>query len=151
SSRSNNSKSTPVALRENRLKLTPPSTTVAPRGELWLVCCMSQAPLVMEKTAACQGGASREKPRPCTAAPRVAPARCGRAGDAPPTPPDAADAAYGDLPPARGCGLRTPGCGQAQACLALLFTPDAVSESLTSFQGLEDRRCAHNCPVNWMG
>ena len=34
SSRSKNSSSTPVAVRENRLKLTPPSTTVAPRGEL---------------------------------------------------------------------------------------------------------------------
>ena len=32
SSRSKNSSSTPVAVRENRLKLTPPSTTVAPRG-----------------------------------------------------------------------------------------------------------------------
>src|SRR5260370_6696127 len=34
SSRSNNSSSTPVALRENTLKLMPPSTTVAPRGQL---------------------------------------------------------------------------------------------------------------------
>src|SRR5262245_61316859 len=33
SSRSKKSSSTPVLLRENRLKLTPPSTTVAPRGE----------------------------------------------------------------------------------------------------------------------
>ena len=44
SSRSKNSNSTPVALREYRLKLTPPSTTVAPRGALWPGCCMSQAP-----------------------------------------------------------------------------------------------------------
>src|ERR1043165_1137779 len=34
SSRSNNNSSTLEAVRENRLKLTPPSTTVAPRGEL---------------------------------------------------------------------------------------------------------------------
>src|SRR5215831_16295278 len=34
--------------------------------------------------------------------------------------------------------------------LSLLFTPDAVSEGLTSFQSLEDRRCAHNCPVHWI-
>src|SRR5947207_10186489 len=34
SSRSKNTSSTPEAVRENRLKLTPPSTTVAPRGEL---------------------------------------------------------------------------------------------------------------------
>src|SRR5262245_32053330 len=33
SARSKSSSSTLVALRENRLKLTPPSTTVAPRGE----------------------------------------------------------------------------------------------------------------------
>ena len=34
SSRSKNRSSTPVAVRENRLKLTPPSMTVAPSGEL---------------------------------------------------------------------------------------------------------------------
>src|SRR5262249_41506731 len=34
SSRSKSSSSTPDAVRENRLKLTPPSTTVAPSGEL---------------------------------------------------------------------------------------------------------------------
>src|SRR6266850_6810133 len=34
SSRSKNSNSTPEAFREKTLKLTPPGTTVAPRGEL---------------------------------------------------------------------------------------------------------------------
>ena len=43
SSRSKNKSSTPVAVLENRLKLTPPSMTVAPRG-LLLPMFFAEAP-----------------------------------------------------------------------------------------------------------